>query len=548
MSISRRKPPSVGVIGGSIAGSATAVLLARAGCAVTLLERGGDAPVDGGAGIGVPTSVFDLLVARDLVDAATPCFVARRFPRLWRTEEEDRYGHLVWDQAGSLALLHWGALHRNLRKRVPADGYRTACAVTALRDDGGGEVRVELGDGRSRAFELVVCADGFRSIGRRTLFPEAQPEYVGYVLWRGVLAEQDLADPAPLEGAVCWPSYRGGHGPFYFVPGADGSVASGRRLVNWGLFLRVTELERAELLVGEDGGRPGALPPDTLAPAREASLKQWAGDVLPTYYADIVRRSAGTFVQAIYECTVPAYRRGRICLAGDAGALARPHTGTGVLKGITDAITLADALGTGAPLDEALARWSEERTASGNALVALGRQLGRALVDELGDPSKMDAPAMQRWSRRSSPSRPRCSRGTPANPSPRAAGPPTTAPDSTTARGSTAGRPQRPRPLAPDRRRHGAPEDVPRAGAVEDLARDAGLLEGGRRGARARVARRLPAREEGALPPGRREAPRVPPLLAALDEEHARVDAGPLRTARRSRSRPAPRASRAGTR
>ena len=397
MSTSRRKPPSVGVIGGSIAGSATAVLLARAGCAVTLLERSGDAPVDRGAGIGVPTSVFETLVARDLVDAGTPCFVAHRFPRLWRTEEEDRYGHVAWDQTGSVALLNWGALHRNLRRRVPAGAYRTGCAVTALRENEDGGIAVQLGDGRSQTFDLVVCADGYRSVGRRMLFPETRPEYVGYVLWRGVLAERDLADPAPLEGAVCWPSYRGGHGPFYFVPGADGSVAPGRRLVNWGLFLRVTELERAELLVGKDAGGPGGLPPDTMAPAREASLKQWAGDVLPTYYADIVGKSAGTFVQAIYECTVPAYRRGRICLAGDAGALARPHTGTGVLKGITDAITLAGALGTGAPLDEALARWSEERTASGNALVTLGRQLGRALVDELGDPSKMDAPAMQRW-------------------------------------------------------------------------------------------------------------------------------------------------------
>lgn len=124
---------------------------------------------------------------------------------------------------------------------------------------------------------------------------------------------------------------------------------------------------------------------------------QWARDVLPEYYAEIVDKSPRTFVQPIYECVVPAYRKGRICLAGDAGALARPHTGTGVLKGITDAITLARALKEDALLDEALARWSEERTASGNELVALGRQLGRLLVNELGDLAKMDAQAMQKW-------------------------------------------------------------------------------------------------------------------------------------------------------
>ncbi len=385
----------VGIIGGSIAGSAMGALLARAGCVVTVLER--DAPTDRGAGIGVPKSVVDTLVARDLVDADTRCVVATRFPRIWRTEKEERYGRVAWDQAGSLALLNWGALYRNLRKRVPVDAYLTACKVNALREDSGAVV-VELADGRSYDFDLVVCADGYGSIGRQTLFPNVRPAYVGYVLWRGVLSESELTESAPLEGAVCWPSYRGGHGPFSFVPGLDGSIEAGRRLVNWGLYMRVTEIERAELLTGKDGTPNGAsLPPGTMAPAREANLKLWAREVLPEYYAEIVGKSTGTFVQPIYECAVPAYRKGRICLAGDAAALARPHTGTGVLKGITDAITLADALTSDTPLDEALALWSEERTRSGNNLVKLGAQLGRALVDDAGDGSKIDAQAMQKW-------------------------------------------------------------------------------------------------------------------------------------------------------
>jgi 2-polyprenyl-6-methoxyphenol hydroxylase-like FAD-dependent oxidoreductase len=378
-----------------------AAVLARAGCAVTVLERS-DEPKDRGAGIGVPTSVIDMLVARDLVDADTPYFVAKRFPRLWRAErmnkKEERYGRVVWDQAGSLALLNWGALYRCLRKRVPTGAYRAACKATALRERDDGVVVVDLTDGRSREFDLVVCADGYRSIGRKTIFPSIEPAYVGYVLWRGVLAEKELDESAPLEGAVCWPSYRGGHGPFYFVPGPDGSIAPGRRIVNWGLYMRVTEIERAELLVGKEGSaHGGTLPPGAMAPAREANLKAWARDVLPEYYAGIVEKSARTFVQPIYECAVPAYRKGRICLAGDAGALARPHTGTGVLKGITDAITLASALTSKLPLDEALTRWSEERTASGNALVTLGGQLGKALVNEIDDLSKMDTPAMQKW-------------------------------------------------------------------------------------------------------------------------------------------------------
>lgn len=379
---------NVGIVGGSIAGCAAAALLARAGCRVTVFERSESELEDRGAGIGVPTSTVAMLVARDLVDAETPHFVARRFPRIFRTEKDERYGHVAWDQPGAVALLNWGALHRSLRKRVPIEAYHAASAVTAVRNEDDGAV-VELADGSTHDFDLVVCADGHRSIGRRTLFPDVQVDYVGYVLWRGVLDEKELAESAPLEGAVCWPSYRGGHGPFFFVPGRDGATAVGRRIVNWGLYLRVTEIERAELLTGKDGAR--ALPT-----AREADLKQWARGVVPDYYAEIVAKSRGTFVQHVHECSVPAYRKGRICLVGDAGALARPHTGTGVLKGMNDAIALADELHLH-PLDVALERWSDERAAFGNELVTLGRQLGHALMDDVRDWSKMDAAATAKW-------------------------------------------------------------------------------------------------------------------------------------------------------
>ncbi len=368
----------VGILGGSIAGCAAAVELARAGCDVTVLESRGEEAKDRGAGIGLPPSLVETLVERDLIDADTPHFDVRRILHVARDEDEKRFGRLLWEQPGSLALVNWGALYRNLRRRVPDRAYRTACHVTTLRDDGR-SVKVELDGGDSLTFDLLVCADGHGSLGRRTLFPEAPVRYVGYVLWRGAVAERELPDVAPLEGALCWPWYRGGHGPFYLVPGPDGSVARGQRLVNWGLHLSVHEIERAELLTGKsppayDGPLPGV---------RERKLKAWVPDVLPELYAEIVAKSTQTSVQLIYEGTVPAYGRGRICLAGDAGALARPHTGTGVLKGITDALTLAEAIGEQGNLEDALAQWSREQTAFGNELVQLAGQIGKALSTEI---------------------------------------------------------------------------------------------------------------------------------------------------------------------
>jgi 2-polyprenyl-6-methoxyphenol hydroxylase-like FAD-dependent oxidoreductase len=41
--------------------------------------------------------------------------------------------------------------------------------------------------------DLLVAADGFRSSIRGLLLPEVQPEYAGYVAWRGVVQESDLS-------------------------------------------------------------------------------------------------------------------------------------------------------------------------------------------------------------------------------------------------------------------------------------------------------------------------------------------------------------------
>jgi 2-polyprenyl-6-methoxyphenol hydroxylase-like FAD-dependent oxidoreductase len=58
----------VGIIGGSIAGCATAALLHRAGHDVIVFERSGSDLVSRGAGIGTPATVWQDMMARGLID------------------------------------------------------------------------------------------------------------------------------------------------------------------------------------------------------------------------------------------------------------------------------------------------------------------------------------------------------------------------------------------------------------------------------------------------------------------------------------------------
>jgi 2-polyprenyl-6-methoxyphenol hydroxylase-like FAD-dependent oxidoreductase len=392
------KDLGIAIIGGSIAGCTAAIELARLGAQVSLFERSGEELKDRGAGLGVPASVFETFIARDLVDADLPYFPAPAFLRICRTANEARYGRLAWAQPATLAALNWGGLYRNLRKRVPAGVYRTHHQVIAIEQADEEHARLRFADGSQADFDLVVCADGYASLGRQTLFPAAALNYAGYVLWRGHMPEAALSEAPPLEVGIRCVGYDGGHGIFYFVPGANDSVAVGERLVNWGVYVAVPPSELTAFMTDKTGRvHQGSLPPGMMPLASERALKDRIERVMPAYYAEIIERSVDTFAYAIYDCQVPAYRRGRVCLAGDAGAFARPHSGAGALKGINDAIALGKALARGLPVDEALTAWDIERTAANNELVRFGNQLGRAFVTEIPDWSQMGVPAMEDW-------------------------------------------------------------------------------------------------------------------------------------------------------
>ena len=386
------------IIGGSIAGCTAAVELARIGCEVEVHERSGEELKDRGAGIGVPRSVIETYIERDLVDADLPYFPVESFLGIWSSDADSRLGRVAWDQPVALAALNWGALYRNLRARVPNGCYRTRRQAAALEGHDGGRAAVNFTDGSRVETDLVICADGYASLGRRTLFPAVDFEYAGYVLWRGALMESELEDSQPPERGIHCVGYPGGHGIFYFVPSADGSIEPGSRLVNWGVYVPVTGRALEDFMTDVRGTRHvGSLPPGFMPRTTEDELKNTAAAHLPGYYADITRRSRQTFGYAIYDCEVPAYRRGRICLAGDAGAFARPHSGAGAMKGMADAIGLAAALDGAADIDDALTSWDAERTVANNRLVRFGNQLGRAFVTEIPDWSTMDEAAMRTW-------------------------------------------------------------------------------------------------------------------------------------------------------
>ncbi|MGI9149282.1 MAG: hypothetical protein ACR2IK_22495 [Chloroflexota bacterium] len=289
---------------------------------------------------------------------------------------------------------------------MPDAIYHQGCTVIDAHMIDQETVAVQFDDASTRVFDLVLFADGFRSLGRRLLFPDVDVHYCGYVAWRGLLDERHLADSAPLESVLIKVLYREmpGHLMAYLVPGPDGSVAKGERTVNWLTYLVMPPEDLPHFLTDRSGHQhPYSLPPGAIRPEEERRLAELVAAHLPPYYAAIVTASRDTFAQPIYLVEPPGYHCGRICLIGDAGVVAPPATGSGVLRGMTNAFELVTALRGRNDLDAALATWDEEQTAMGRRFTTWGRQMEQALIWAPPDLSQMDAAAVEEWWNRTAP-------------------------------------------------------------------------------------------------------------------------------------------------
>jgi 2-polyprenyl-6-methoxyphenol hydroxylase-like FAD-dependent oxidoreductase len=76
----------------------------------------------------------------------------------------------------SLVLFNWAHLYQGLRQGVPDEFYRRAAAVERIEARPEGPT-LHLRAGGSPDFDLVVCADGYRSLGRMLIDPGAAPRY-----------------------------------------------------------------------------------------------------------------------------------------------------------------------------------------------------------------------------------------------------------------------------------------------------------------------------------------------------------------------------------
>ncbi|MEV0368816.1 FAD-dependent monooxygenase [Streptomyces sp. NPDC050636] len=413
---------TVAVVGGSIAGCAAALAAHRAGAdRITVYERAAGELADRGVGLAVHNARYAELSAAGYMDAAMPW--VQLTTRRWYTREGAApLGRLVGVQPFPFRSYCWGPLWRELRGRLPATtDFRTGVTVGKVTGSADGAT-VHLGNadegdpgrfgtahsdpgrfatdhsdpGRfdtdhrdTEHFDLVIGADGYRSIVRNAAFPDVRPSYAGYLAWRGAvpaerLAELDLpglpSNPWAEEDLV-YGVFPGGHVVIYRIPDGRG----GHR-ANWILY--TTPPTGLDLRLDT----PTSLPPGTLTGPLHAHLAYVTSELLPPYWGGLIRLTPPqeVFIQPMYDFAAPSYTAGRLLLAGDAASVARPHTGAGAVKALQDAAALETALCAVPERPDALDGYGTDRGASGRTMAELGRRLGRFFVQETPDWRTLD--------------------------------------------------------------------------------------------------------------------------------------------------------------
>ncbi|WP_436520619.1 FAD-dependent monooxygenase [Actinoplanes sp. HUAS TT8] len=352
------------IVGGGVAGAATAILLAERGVAVDLVDL---RPEVAARGSGITLQGNALRVLREL--------------GVWDQIRAEGYafdtlGLRAPDPAGTLIAeltdlrtggpdlpatlgMYRPTLARILIGRAGKAGatVRFGTRPTTLVPVGDA-VTVTFDDQTTMTYDLVVGADGLRSWTRRAVGIDAEPQPVGMGIWRTFTGRPDSITRTDLFYGG--PAYIAGYCP----TGPDSTYA---------------------YLVEGVRDRSGLTPEEALATMRElAGAYHGPWDDIRERLTDPSRVNYTAFESHVLD---GPWNRGRVVVIGDAAHSCPPTLAQGAAQALEDASVLAELLLREDRVTDGL--WSEftaRRLPRATEVVEASRQLCRWLLDhERGD-------------------------------------------------------------------------------------------------------------------------------------------------------------------
>ena len=247
-----------------------------------------------------------------------------------------------WDLAYNLMRANYDGVESpycDVPSPVPGHGKATHLhdhCVTSIEDAGSAGVRVfwktSTGEQGSHLADVLIGADGPSSTVRQILCPNVRRTYAGYCALRGTMPESEAS--AVAREAFC-ERFTFYHSPgvqilTYLIPGTNGAVEPGHRLINFVYYTNFPEgsLDLEEIMTDFTGVRRRiTIPPGMTDPGAWEKQRALAAERLPPQFAEVVRAAKKPFVQCVTDVISPdnEFMDGKVVLIGDSLAGFRPQ-------------------------------------------------------------------------------------------------------------------------------------------------------------------------------------------------------------------------------
>ncbi|MCD2191892.1 FAD-dependent monooxygenase [Actinomycetospora endophytica] len=340
------------VVGGGASGAATAILLARRGIGVDLVEAKSDVA---GAGSGITLQGNALRVFRELGVLDEVLAHGYAFDDVGlRAPDGTVLVEIPDARTGGADLPATVGMPRSEMARILLDAaaaagakVRTSTSLTGL-DDG----VATFSDGSTSRYDLVVGADGLNSTVRATIGIAARPEPVGMGIWRVFTSR-----PASITRTDL--TYGGAAYIAGWCPTGEDSLYA--------------------YLVEDAQDRSGLSPEESLATMRE--LAAHYGGPWTEIRERMTEPGRVNHTWFTHHVVDGPWHRGRVVLVGDAAHSCPPTLAQGAAQALEDAVVLVEELLAHDDLDTALTAYGERRRPRATAVVEASVQMARWLLD-----------------------------------------------------------------------------------------------------------------------------------------------------------------------
>ncbi|UUT34380.1 FAD-dependent monooxygenase [Microbacterium elymi] len=339
----------IAIVGAGYAGAATAKALSRLGATVNVYEKAREIR-EVGAGIGLRPSSLAAFRSWGMLDAiervTSP---SESFEILTATGQ--RIAEEEWPEKDVFGLttrfVHRGDFIDALIGELPDGMVHTSHTLTRI-DDTGTRPVLEFANGKTVTADLVIGADGIRSLVREQLFDDRPPIYAGEHAYRAVI---DIADAHGLPFDDKLRMYLGHGTKIYSLPLEHRGQIS----------FDITALNPDPTPNPRDG--------------KQAMLATVAGfeDAIVQTTRDLDMGIVN--VRAVYDIDpIEVWHSEAVALVGDAAHAMCHHQGQGANSAILDAQVLAEALAGADSVAAALAQYQAARKPITDGLQKVSRE------------------------------------------------------------------------------------------------------------------------------------------------------------------------------